>query len=315
MYLIGKVEIEPRSFDGYSVQVPDAIKRNTSQQLHVDTFQLNEKMEIQSYFSEGAYDEALETSAQHILRLVSQNSPASSSCGYSSDDEASRNQEVSLDVLEARSTSSSDGPFASFADDLEHDIESEIDFLQEKQNLLKRAISAMKREDMYEASRARELMLGKFERDVSSLWDEAKEIIDNLNQAENTSNLSDAEVKEKSDRDVGAPRPGKKQRIDTSSVACIRSALIGDGNMDKPLRETVSPTVKLTLNASWMGYALSRTVTKSLSGNRLESVSCVRGWEIVDDLSLGALVVPPPLCCLQNGVELKEAIALTSDPQ
>ena len=123
--------------------------------------------------AEGTYDEAVEASAEQIMFCSRDGS--SSSSGYSSDTEASNAHDIEVSSIGSR-TSSSLSALSSSATETSDpvDIESEISFLQEKQGLLQRAISAMKREDDYAASRARDIVEGKFERKTSALWVEAR---------------------------------------------------------------------------------------------------------------------------------------------
>mmetsp|Transcript_13963 Transcript_13963/g.33508 ORF Transcript_13963/g.33508 Transcript_13963/m.33508 type:complete len:550 (+) Transcript_13963:352-2001(+) len=59
------------------------------------------------------------------------------------------------------------------------DLDDEIEFLEEKKNILKRASEAMKREEAYTAFHARSIVAGEsVSRAGSSLWEEARGILD-----------------------------------------------------------------------------------------------------------------------------------------
>jgi hypothetical protein len=259
------------------------------------------------YSDEGAYDEAVEASAERIL-FVSREGSASS--GYSSDAEASNTQDLEVCSVDSRSSSSLSESSTSKTDDSEHtDIESEILFLQEKQSLLKRAISAMKREGAYEASRARDTIDGKFEREDSSLWEEARGIMDILNNRDD--NDSPVWVEKRHARAlVETPdRPLKKLRIDVSSVACVSSTSLDNDIEAAPISSTLQraiPKMPFVSNGPWMGQALAGSSSSTIRGG---------GWEVLNDPDLGLLVVPPSSQDVQKGVELKDALALTPDAQ
>jgi hypothetical protein len=257
------------------------------------------------YSTEGAYDEAVEASAERIL-FVSRDSGASS--GYSSDAEASNTQDLEACSVDSRTSSSLSECSTSKTEDSEQDdIEGEISFLQEKQSLLKRAISAMKREDAYEASRARYTIDGKFEREDSSLWEEARGIIDILNNRDGNENPVRVEKRHARELIKTPDKPLKKPRIDVSSVACVSSASLDNGKEAVPISTTLQraiPKMPFLVSGPWMGQALAGS-----------SPSAARGWEVLNDPDLGLLVVPPSPHNVQNGVELKDALALTPDAQ
>jgi len=257
------------------------------------------------YSTEGAYAEAVEASAERIL-FVSKDSGESS--GYSSDNEASNAQDLEACSVDSRTSSSLSGYSTSKTEDAEQDdIESEILFLQEKQSLLKRAISAMKREDAYEASRARDTVNGKNERKDSSLWDEAREIVDILNRRDDDE--SPVRIEKRHTREIieNRERSLKKPRIDVSSVTCVSSGTLDGGKEVKESSAALQraiPTMPFVVNGPWMGQALAGC-----------SPSAARGWEVLNDPDLGLLVVPPSVQSFQKGVELKDALALTPDAQ
>ena len=131
-------------------------------------------------FCEGAHDEAFEASAEQIMLVVSQGDNSgtrdrdNSVSGYSSDAETSEGQEtdsISFPGDPSSLSSSSSASASSSAGENEDasDIESEISFLQKKQRLLKRAVSAMKREEVYDATKAHAILSGSIASE-SSLW-------------------------------------------------------------------------------------------------------------------------------------------------
>jgi hypothetical protein len=154
---------------------------------------------------EGAYIEVIEASAKRIL----EESWDSSSGVYSADADADTSE-----VQEISSLSSSSSDDSS-------DIEHEISFLQQKQRLLNRALTAMKEEEAYDASKARSFASGNIQVG-SSIWFEAKEIVNILKEPE-------VKIIEPIRRKI-LPKRGridervtdtKRLRIDLSSVTCM----------------------------------------------------------------------------------------------
>lgn len=205
------------------------------------------------------------------------------------------------------STGSDDSNFSQESDD----IESEINFLQEKQTLLKRAIDAMKREDAYEASRARQTIEGKLERDSSPLWIEAKDVLDVLEEDEK--GPSDGP------RIVLSPvvdleeRPSKKTKIDVSTVSCVTSDSVFESSPSL-INPIPSFFTVCEFDGPWVGQTLATTLSMigHPSVEHLQGNSKPDGWQVVNDTKLGVLVVPPPLLTLSRGIELSDALALST---
>jgi len=317
---------------------------------------------------DGARDEAVEMSAERLMLFVNLAGAATttgsrgsttnsktdsvSSEGYASDVDNVMNSGEETEIDEAsRSDSSSlsgDGSFSasnttkaddsSSADPDEPDdssIENEIEFLQQKQSLLKRAIDAMRQEDTYEAFRARDVINGKtFERPTSHLWEEAREIVELLNSRDGASSSSSSSSSSNRDDENRNPahaqveRPTKKARmIDVSSVqrlsASASTLLEGEVEVETPKASSSSssfqvpfPTMPLSINGTWMGQALAKTVP-SLSErcSPTPSTTCTNGWEMVNDPDLGRLAIPPTVQPYGYGIELKDALGLTQNAQ
>jgi hypothetical protein len=278
-------------------------------------------MKPQDYSAEGAYDEAMEASA-NLLQLYSRES--SSSSGYSSDTETSPMQGLEESSVSSKtsccssfsSALSSAGSEDSNSSQESDDIESEIQFLQEKQKLLKRAIAAMKREDAYEASRARKSIEGKQEREASPLWSEAKDILDILN-------LQDGDQCVADDRPLydaeehRTERPSKKTKIDVSTVGLVTSESLLDGLFPSNVTPSPAASTLCDFRGAWVGQTLARTLSAigSTSDDESSEKSRSSQWQVVNDSNLGFLVVPPPLLALSNGIELRDALALSTQPR
>ena len=283
-----------------------------------------QEMKLQNYSAEGAHDQAMEASA-NLLQLYSRETNSitnSNSTGYSSDGETSPMQGVEESSVSSKtshcssfsSALSSTGSEGSNSSQESDDIESEIQFLREKQNLLKRAIAAMKREDAYEASRARQTIEGKLEREVSPLWSEAKEILDLLDLQDGDSTLADNFRSERESVSEDCDdRPSKKTKIDVSTVTRVTSASALDVLMPSVLTPSCSTVCEF--GGPWVGQTLARTLstTGDTSTESSSAKSSASDWQVVNDSYLGVLVVPPPLLSLNGGIELRDALSLSTE--
>ena len=166
--------------------------------------EIREKMVKMNYNNngmsmEGAYDEAIEVAARRIHLAIrptahettittSMNASHSSSSlseneeadSTSSDDNDSSEQQV----LDDANNSINDDSYDSNDDDLEdEDIESTIQFLQEKILILKKVEARRKNEEAYIACNAHEIMNGREPSHTnhvksSSVWSEAKDLLE-----------------------------------------------------------------------------------------------------------------------------------------
>jgi hypothetical protein len=259
---------------------------------------------------DGAYHEAVEASAEQIM-MVSQDNCSS---GYTSDSETSESQDTDSCSVADDPSSLSSSSSSSCCDSEDGDIESEITFLQKKQSLLQRAISAMKREEAYDASQARATVNGTL-LGGSSLWLEARETLDILNRRDGTGDSSNVrKVTESGIRTE--PRVTKRPRIDVSSVVCLSSNKVGDNVVTPPTCfERALPTMPFECTGPWMAQAMVAHYIPSLTQEHDPTTPTSSIWEVVNDPDLGLLVVPPSKFPVQNGIQLKDALGLTSVAQ
>ena len=132
---------------------------------------------------EGAYDKAIESSAR-MIQLA--NRPETNMGRKNGADDMSEIQEESSTTGSSNDSSmhkrSDDGTCNGSLDydtGSEHDsIESNIIFLKEKTQILKKALSIRKNEEAYVAFYAYKILNDQHERPSSSVWYEAKDIVD-----------------------------------------------------------------------------------------------------------------------------------------
>lgn len=166
--------------------------------------EIREKMVKMNYNNngmsmEGAYDEAIEVAArrihlairptQHETTITTSMNASNSSSSLSENEEADStssddNDSSEQQVLDDANNSINDDSYDSNDDDLEdEDIESTIQFLQEKILILKKVEARRKNEEAYIACNAHEIMNGREPSHTnhvksSSVWSEAKDLLE-----------------------------------------------------------------------------------------------------------------------------------------
>ena len=242
---------------------------------------------------------------------------------------------------------------SSFSDGIdsadETKIDSEIAFLQAKQRLLRRAINTIKEEEVYDASQARSTLAASTSASKpsgSQIWIEARDILSILNRREGKDvpvkrNSRDRPLVVSSDSNCSS---NKRLKIDVSSVIQVSSSSVPQPTTQKdykiistpnPLMNSTSsagqhssspftnslkiPFERLSGGGPWMAKALIRSLPSSLHQNDDKSSTedfSSTTWEIVQDPSLGAIVVPPSSVSLsQNSIQLKDALTITPEAQ
>ena len=166
--------------------------------------EIREKMVKMNYNNngmsmEGAYDEAIEVAARrihlairptaHETTITTSMNASNSSSSLSENEEADStssddNDSSEQQVLDDANNSINDDSYDSNDDDLEdEDIESTIQFLQEKILILKKVEARRKNEEAYIACNAHEIMNGREPSHTnhvksSSVWSEAKDLLE-----------------------------------------------------------------------------------------------------------------------------------------
>ncbi|KAG7343022.1 hypothetical protein IV203_020967 [Nitzschia inconspicua] len=210
--------------------------------------------------AEGAYDLSIEAAARRIQMASQDGGSIDSSGGYSSDGELSETSSSVVDIsaiadstldtegssLTENSSSANSGN-SDFSDDTE-DIDTEISYLKQKQQILEKVTFALKKEEDYIALNAHYILKGG---DSSSkLWDEAKFFLDTLQMDTST---ADDVGKRKLPPTVDSPETipsstqfSKRPKIDLSMVGHIRAGSFP--SVVSPLRSTVVSTPGRTLD-------------------------------------------------------------------
>ncbi|OEU18439.1 hypothetical protein FRACYDRAFT_236717 [Fragilariopsis cylindrus CCMP1102] len=191
---------------------------------------------------EGAYDEAIEVAARRIhlaIRPTSMNaSNSSSSLSENNDSTAGGGQEEEVDstssddndsseqqVLDDANNSINDDSYDSNDDDLEdEDIESTIQFLQEKILILKKVEARRKNEEAYIACNAHEIMNGREPSHTnhvksSSVWSEAKDLLEEykIGVGGQGEVADDDEGEQQQKRSLSPPPPQRQEQQPSSS--------------------------------------------------------------------------------------------------
>eukprot|EP00980_Cylindrotheca_fusiformis_P002199 scaffold504_cov109-Cylindrotheca_fusiformis.AAC.5 len=194
------------------------------------------------------------------------------------------------------------------------DLMERISFLREKQQLLQRALSSMKQEEIYEANIA--VGVAKHTHSsmtVSSLCHDAKETLLSMMQGSkhaNPSSLKRAlpleEEHSSTTTQSSAASSAKRFKIDTESVSYLSASeaceTVFDGLPSRPM-ESSFPFDDTT----WMAKAFQNHFRKTSSNNK--------EWKVRKDPYLGNLAIPPCAESCQKEMQLQDALAFTSRPQ
>jgi hypothetical protein len=211
---------------------------------------------------DGAYTESSslteDPTTSRFSRSSSNSLPSTSDTSSSGSGIINRNRNNHSTAADNISSSSSGGNDSFISDDYDDDddVESEISFLEKKQAILERASEALQRDEAYLALRAHDIVNGKYLLFGSSLWSEARTILDAL-KTEGGMISSDSPTfednddhEEDDDDDVAAvynkynkkkrlvsplgssiafigPPPTKRPKIDLSMVELVSSSDFG----------------------------------------------------------------------------------------
>jgi hypothetical protein len=227
------------------------------------------------------------------------------------------------------------------------DIEDEIEFLEQKTSILKRASDAMKREEAYTAFNARSFAQEGLSLVGSSLWVEARAVLDDLRKEGDLEEwnevthshlslpvrdfangflLNDQGTLQVDDLDL--PVPAKRIKIDFSSVAVVAAKDLhkslgvhwSSKKDDSVLQEVPSsclsirqPVLCVPSSRHWMTQAMVSQIP-ALAADPSSTLS--RGiFDVYHDPNLGPLVVSPTHIPFKNSTKLEKALDFTTAAQ
>jgi hypothetical protein len=256
----------------------------------------------------GVYDQAIEASAGKIMLAARE---SNSSSGYGSDADTLESQETVGDPV-SFSCSSSSKSISEYSED--DSIESEIAFLQQKQCLLEKAMDAMRREEIYDVSIARDIVNGRMPPEAP-IWKEAKEFLDVLM---NDDGVDKSKNTHESDTRSGVQnrRCSKRPRIDVSSVLCKSAIDVDNKPTTTSSFDRTIPNTQVMWTGHWVAQAMAQSLDSTESSSEPPSPSTNNStWEVMNDPDLGPLVVPPSKLQFKSEVQLKDALSFTSNAQ
>ena len=190
-------------------------------------------------------------------------------------------------------------------------IEFEISYLRKKQSILTRAIIAMKDEETYNATKARNVLNANNDSKMPSIWTEAKEIIQILKGREHKKEEIE-ETKEKRVRICEERKCKKRQRIDLSTVTSMtaNSFIENEGNDPNVGKRAISKSMSFNCAGPWMIQALTNCI-RLKTPNQDPTRTFFGDLQVVDDPDIGLLVIPPHQLPFQNGISLMNALSFT----
>ena len=291
--------------------------------------------DVSSLGPRASVDATLEASAESMVgtcipsnnNFVSMSTTSSTSGGYSPDvDEKSDESSFTID------------------DDSEScgGIETELNFLQEKANILKRVVMEMKHEQSYDASKALQIVKQSEQEPAASIWTEARQVLDImdnepddvcvgaaarkaimgvfngdskhfsiLNRSPVNTTATSEQIAASSTAEAETERAAKRPRIDTRSVLRLTSKDVFSECLLPPSFPTSKPKElpflpsglwKATLSSSFPRLACTKT-----------------NWKVIADPNYGASVVPPSdskqTSILENAIPMQDALNFTPIPQ
>ena len=148
---------------------------------------------------------------------------------------------------QSQTSSSSESSETDSSDDEDEDIEANLQFLNEKCEILKRFSEVMQAEELYDASIAKNIPKS----DMSPIWKEAKKISESLSKKKRGRRVACAPSVKQTDKAL-KQSPRKKARIDITSVSCVSSK-----SYMKAQKECTK-TAFVNEDGSWMAKAFQQ---------------------------------------------------------
>jgi hypothetical protein len=266
--------------------------------------------------SDAAYSAALESSAKRItgasFRAAIRCTPSidgiekyadDSSCSCSTSSSSLDDWTSSFSFASSSSTSSAVSTESTDSDDTSvygsDEMGERIAFLRQKQRLLHRALRAMKRDEVYEAS----IAVGMFKHMHS-------------HSSGNSYLLSSSKRPSKEDESTtsttSTSMSSKRLKIDTQSVTCVPASNVGDNMVVPSFNRSLYP---FPMDGKWMAKAFIHHFKPKPPSSSASASTMSSDWKVVKDPYLGNMVIPPSMEPLHTEMQLKDALGITSTPQ
>ena len=220
------------------------------------------------------------------------------------------------------SSSESDAVSTGSDDDSSEDVEETIEFLRQKQGILKRASTFLfNQEEAYDASTAKTAWQTNL-RDTSSsvsIWNQAKRVVPQKKSMNATINVRrGGPGSNGGERKVVKLNP-RDPTIDLGEVQQVSSANFGGGNgIDEEEEEDDSGSIDglpevIFPQGQWMAQGLVRSSDKfSTEGPQSNPSDC--RWKVVSDpLTCSLGLVPPPSITMEHGMSIEEALSISQE--
>lgn len=187
-------------------------------------------------------------------------------------------------------------------DDADEDLDKEIAYLQEKQLLLEKAMSAMKYEEGYDASKALDIFNGNVPSE-SAIWDQGREILEILNVGSDARRMKSRKFNssssmKKNSKDLSSPK------IDFSSVVKKSSTDIVFDNEQNTEKNTHQQDLKHQKGLSdgiWWARAMANSFKLPAQGSTNPSFEASNSGNFAGNVSsqivadkMTVAAAPPP---------------------
>jgi len=198
----------------------------------------------------------------------------------------------------------------------DEEIDSHIEYIQEKQRILKRAADVLYQEDAYTAS----IALNKPSATEGTIWQKAQGILRSLDQKPGDNETSTMRPPPARRGPVGGSLVKKNQpcptdaSIDTSTVQRISASSFATSTIEADKGEELallsSLAAPLFADSQWMAQALVWSAPSHPSIHALQDCR----WQVMSDpLTCCLGLIPPSSMSMQNAVDIQEATCITQN--
>ena len=215
------------------------------------------------------------------------------------------------------SSSDSDVVFSSDEDDLSsEDVEETIDFIRQKQGILKRAAGVLfDQEEIYDASTAKETsQMAEAETPPTSIWAQAKKLLPQKKAPPKRGNIKrSAIVNRRGEKKTVQPNP-RDPTIMLGGVGHVDSGVYDDDESSQEAENDTPdglPEVAFP-QGQCMAQALIRSSSSFVSSKPSNPADCL--WKVISDpLTCSLGLVPPPSISMEHGITIEDALAFSEE--
>ena len=254
----------------------------------------------------------------YINYMIPSNAEHSDMTASDTSNSSDKSSDGYLPTTEPTSSSSdSDIMFSSDEDDaFSEDMEETIDFIRQKQGILKRAAGVLfDEEEIYNASTAKRTShMTEAENPSSSIWEQAKRLVPQKKVPPKWTNIRRNFVENRrGEKKMLQPNP-RDPAINLGDVGHVDSAVYDRSeSSEESDNDDMDELPEVAFHqGQWMAQALIRSSSTFVSDQPSNPADCL--WKVISDpltCSLGLL--PPPSISMEHGMTIEDALALSGE--